>query len=60
VLVSVYDPLVDAEITKKDFGIKPVQNWNEQTFDFYVETVAHSIFNLVKIEVLPERLMCLF
>ena len=60
VLVSVYDPLVDPGMMEKEFGITPVQNWNEQPFDFYVETVAHSVFGVVKVEVSPDRFMCLF
>jgi UDP-N-acetyl-D-galactosamine dehydrogenase len=42
--VSVYDPWVDAETVKKEFGVELVQSKSGQ-FDYTFKAVNHSIFN---------------
>lgn len=42
--VSVYDPWVDAELVKKEFGIELVQSKSGH-FDYTFKAVNHSIFN---------------
>lgn len=42
--VSIYDPWVDANMVKKEFGIELIQSKSGQ-FDYTFKAVTHSIFN---------------
>ena len=42
--VDVYDPWVSAEETQREYGIKPIQKPEPDTYDGIILTVAHQLF----------------